>query len=219
MADATANQSVPKQYLPLAGRTVIEWSIAACLAGADITGVVVVLAADDVGFAAVALKDQRVRTTVGGAQRSDSVLRGLQTLDADANDWVLIHDAARPCLHKSDVRRLVADLINDAVGGLLAVPVSDTLKAADVAHRVSSTVSRASLWRALTPQMFRYGLLLRAQQVAADAKVEVTDEAAAVERLGLQPKLVVGRADNIKITVPEDLAYAEFILRTRLQQR
>jgi 2-C-methyl-D-erythritol 4-phosphate cytidylyltransferase len=219
MAHASPNQSVPKQYLPLAGRTVIEWSIAACLAGADVAGVIVVLAADDVGFTAVASKESRVRTTVGGAQRADSVLQGLQALNADANDWVLVHDAARPCLHESDVRRLVAELIDDTVGGLLAVPVSDTLKAADASHRVSSTVSRDNLWRALTPQMFRYGLLLRALQAAVDAEASVTDEASAVERLGLQPKLVVGRTDNIKITVPEDLAYAEFILRTRLEQR
>jgi 2-C-methyl-D-erythritol 4-phosphate cytidylyltransferase len=219
MVHASPNQSVPKQYLPLAGRTVIEWSIAACLAGADVTGVIVVLAVDDVGFSAVASKESRVRTTVGGAQRADSVLKGLQALNADANDWVLVHDAARPCLHESDVRRLVAELIDDAVGGLLAVPVSDTLKAADASLRVSSTVSRDRLWRALTPQMFRYGLLLRALQAAADAEAAVTDEAAAVERLGLQPKLVVGRADNIKVTMPEDLAHAEFILSSRLAQR
>jgi len=216
MVGAISSHSTPKQYLPLAGRTVIEWSIAPFLTRADIAGVVVALAADDQNFASLPLaSDARVRTTTGGAERAASVLCGVQALQANDRDWVLVHDAARPCLHTADLARLIDELHADEVGGLLAIPVADTLKSADASQRVSATLLRDNLWRALTPQMFRYGLLKRALISAAQAQIAVTDEAAAIERLGLQPKLIVGRNDNIKITVPEDLAYAEFILRDR----
>ena len=147
----------------------------------------------------------------------DSVLAGLNALEARAaaRDWVLVHDAARPCLPGSDLDRLLAELSDDEVGGLLAAPVVDTLKRADDQQRVDQTVSRERLWRALTPQMFRFDLLRRALQNAVDNRVAVTDEAQAVEALGLHPKLIAGDADNVKITLPEDLPRAERILRAR----
>lgn len=206
--------ALPKQYLPLAGRTVLEWSLAPFLANASISGIVVGHASDDPHIGAL-VRDARIRTCVGGAERADTVLRGLDALEADDNDWVLVHDAARPCLHADDLSRLIAELSSDEVGGLLACPVSDTLKSADAQGRVAATVPRDHLWRALTPQMFRYGLLRRALPHARERGLTVTDESSAVEALGHRPKLVAGRADNIKITVPEDLAHAEHILRAR----
>ena len=147
----------------------------------------------------------------------DSVLAGLQTLQAHASvhDWVLVHDAARPCLSGADLDRLVNELSNDEVGGLLAAPVVDTLKRADDQQRVDQTVSREKLWRALTPQMFRFELLRRALPSDVNNRFAVTDEAQAVEALGLRPKLIAGDADNIKVTLPEDLPRAERILRAR----
>ena len=131
---------------------------------------------------------------------------------------MLVHDAARPCLHTDDLTRLIAALSQDVVGGLLASPVSDTLKLSDESCSVSATVAREKLWRALTPQMFRVGVLQRALRIAKERGVTVTDESAAVEALGLKPKLISGRNDNIKITLPEDLAYAEYLLRARMNQ-
>lgn len=209
--------SVPKQYSQLCGRSVLEWSVAPFLARPDCAGVMVALAADDQHWTSLALsRDSRVGTTVGGAERSSSVQQGLAALRdrAGRDDWVLVHDAARPCLSGSDLDRLVVALQDDDVGGLLACAVMDTLKKSDADGRVAATVSRTDLWRALTPQMFRYELLERALAQAAQQHVSVTDEAQAVELLGLQPRLVAGSADNIKITVPEDLARAEQILTT-----
>jgi 2-C-methyl-D-erythritol 4-phosphate cytidylyltransferase len=210
--------AVPKQYLPLAGRTVIEWSLAPFLQWERISGVVVVLAEGDERWSQTQLAGHaKIITTTGGAERMDSVLAGLQTLEAHASarDWVLVHDAARPCLSAADLDRLVNELSNDEVGGLLAAPVVDTLKRADDQQRVDQTVSREKLWRALTPQMFRFELLRRALPSAVNNRLAVTDEAQAVEALGLRPKLIAGDADNIKVTLPEDLPRAERILRAR----
>jgi 2-C-methyl-D-erythritol 4-phosphate cytidylyltransferase len=148
----------------------------------------------------------------GGAQRCDSVRHALAALDASDRDWVLVHDAARPCLAGSDLNALLGTLAEDEVGGLLAVPLSDTLKRSGAAQRVVETPSRESLWRALTPQMFRLGLLRPALQAAHAAGREPTDEAQAVEWYGQAPRLVVGRADNLKVTIPADLALAAAVL-------
>ena len=131
---------------------------------------------------------------------------------AAPSDWVLVHDAARPCLTTGDLDRLLAELADDPVGGLLAVPVRDTLKQADDAGRVAATVDRSQLWHALTPQMFRLGMVYEALRTALARGLLVTDEAAAMEAAGFAPRLVEGRADNLKITQPEDLALAEFYL-------
>jgi 2-C-methyl-D-erythritol 4-phosphate cytidylyltransferase len=206
---------VPKQYLHLVGRSVIEWSIAPFLERSDITSVVVALAANDRYFAALPIaQDARLLTTIGGAERADSVLCGLQALNANDRDWVLVHDAVRPCLHRDDLARLIAELASDEVGGLLATPLTDTLKSANSAGRVLATASREHLWRAFTPQMFRFGVLQRALSAATGK--HFTDESAAIEALGLRSKLVVGRSDNIKITVAEDMLYAELILQQRM---
>jgi 2-C-methyl-D-erythritol 4-phosphate cytidylyltransferase len=210
--------AVPKQYLPLAGRTVIEWSLAPFLQWEHISGAVVVLAEGDQRWSQTKLAGHgKIITTTGGAERMDSVLAGLQTLEAHASarDWVLVHDAARPCLSGADLDLLVNELSTDEVGGLLAAPVVDTLKRADDQQRVDQTVSREKLWRALTPQMFRFELLRRALPSAVNNRFAVTDEAQAVEALGLRPKLIAGDADNIKVTLPEDLPRAERILRAR----
>lgn len=211
--------AVPKQYLPLLGRTVIEWSLAPFLAHERAAGIVVVLAEQDQRWAQTALaRHTKIVTTTGGAERMDSVLAGLRILHDQAaapDDWVLVHDAARPCLLAADVENLLTELRDDAVGGLLAAPVVDTLKRADDDGRVAQTVAREKLWRALTPQMFRRDILQRALEGALARGVAVTDEAQAVEALGLQPKLVAGDADNIKITLPEDLPRAERILKSR----
>jgi 2-C-methyl-D-erythritol 4-phosphate cytidylyltransferase len=210
--------AVPKQYLSLAGRTVIEWSLAPFLQRERTNGVVVVLSEGDPRWSQTALAGHtKIITTTGGAERMDSVLAGLQALEThvSASDWVLVHDAARPCLSSTDLDRLLNELSDDEVGGLLAAPVVDTLKRADDQQRVDDTVSREKLWRALTPQMFRFELLRRALLSAVDNRVAVTDEAQAIEALGLRPKLVAGDADNVKITLPEDLLRAERILRAR----
>ncbi|ENO95515.1 2-C-methyl-D-erythritol 4-phosphate cytidylyltransferase, partial [Thauera phenylacetica B4P] len=149
----------------------------------------------------------------GGATRADSVLGGLRAIagEAAAGDWVLVHDAARPCLAPWHVDKLVRELAHDEVGGLLAVPVADTLKRADEHRHVCETVPRDSLWQAQTPQMFRYAMLRRALEGAR----EVTDEASAIEAAGLRPRLVQGDATNLKVTFPLDLHLAEWILKNR----
>jgi 2-C-methyl-D-erythritol 4-phosphate cytidylyltransferase len=197
---------------------VIEWSLAPFLQRERIAGVVVVISDGDPRWSQTPLAGHaKIITTPGGAERMDSVLAGLSALEtrAAASDWVLVHDAARPCLSNADLDRLLTDLANDDVGGLLAAPVVDTLKRADDDQRVAQTVSREKLWRALTPQMFRFELLRRALLSAVDNRVAMTDEAQAVEALGLRPKLIAGDADNVKITLPEDLPRAERILRSR----
>jgi 2-C-methyl-D-erythritol 4-phosphate cytidylyltransferase len=208
----------PKQYLPLAGRSVIEWSLAPFLEREACTGVVVALSADDLWWRNLPVaKDPRIVTAVGGAERVHSVLAGLTTLAAraEAQDWVLVHDAARPCLTRADLEHLIDKVRDDEVGGLLATPLVDTLKRADGADRVLGTVSRDLLWRALTPQMFRFGVLRRALERAIADNIAVTDESQAVEALGFHPRLAPGSADNIKVTVPADLERAERILQAR----
>ena len=205
---------IPKQYLPLAGATVIEHALRPFLARRECAGIVVVLSAEDDRWGSVAVaSDPRVTTTIGGGERTDSVRAGVASLRprAPQGDWVLVHDAARPCLSDEDLGRLLESLAEDEVGGLLAAPVVDTLKRADAAGRVGATVDRTGLWRALTPQMFRFAILERALAQRSAA----TDEAQAVEALSLRPKLVEGSADNLKITVSEDLVRAERILAAR----
>lgn len=207
----------PKQYAALLGRPVLSWSLRALLAVPTVRTVVVALSAGDRRFGRLAeAQDPRVRTCRGGARRELSVANALEALAGEARDedWVLVHDAARPCLDPSDVRRLVATLRDDPVGGLLALPVGDTLKAAGRDGRCDRTVPRDGLWRALTPQMFRYGVLRRALRLNLERERAVTDEAAAIEALGLRPRLVAGRTDNIKITFPGDRGLAAAILRT-----
>jgi 2-C-methyl-D-erythritol 4-phosphate cytidylyltransferase len=208
--------SMPKQYLLVAGRSLLWHAVAGLAAHPAVYRVVVVLHPDDRLFAAQPwgqLSDRISALRCGGASRAESVRNGLAALgeDLDADDWVLVHDAARPCLSSDLLQRLIETVDSDAVGGLLAVPVADTLKRCDADRRVVRTEPREGLWRAQTPQMFRYGLLTRA--LAGADLTAVTDEASAVEALGLSPRLVLGSERNVKVTYPEDLALAEAILR------
>jgi 2-C-methyl-D-erythritol 4-phosphate cytidylyltransferase len=205
----------PKQYLLLAGRPLIWHAIAALCAHPAISTVLVVLHPDDHRFAQhpwEELSDRIVPLHAGGEVRAQSVLNGLlRAADRLADDdWVLVHDAARPCITQELLDRLIHTLRDDPVGGLLAVPVSDTLKRADDDQRIAHTEPRAGLWRAQTPQMFRAGLLRQALWGASLS--QITDEAGAVEALGLRPKLVMGSDVNLKVTYPEDLRLAELLL-------
>lgn len=203
----------PKQYAPLCGRTVIEWALAPFLTDPRCGGAVVALAQDDPCWTAIALPT--VIVAAGGQERSHSVRNGLAALAdrANRNDWVLVHDAARPCLQRRDLDRLLSELATHAVGGILATPAADTLKRADASRDVQQTVDRAGLWRALTPQMFRYGRLCDALDRAHAAGRIPTDEAQAIEWLGDRPKLVEGAAANLKITSAADLAIAAALLK------
>jgi 2-C-methyl-D-erythritol 4-phosphate cytidylyltransferase len=206
----------PKQYLDLAGRAVIDHSLDLFVVDARIQGVVVALDPSDRYWASTAYADHpKVTRADGGAERCYSVLNALEALGtrALADDWVLVHDAARPCLRPADLDLLIESLLDDAVGGLLGIPVRDTMKRAEALDRVGETVDRASLWHAFTPQMFRLGSLRAALSDALAAEELVTDDASAMERVGLAPRLVEGHADNIKITRAEDLPLARFYLQ------
>jgi 2-C-methyl-D-erythritol 4-phosphate cytidylyltransferase len=208
--------STPKQYTRLLGRPALSWSLAALLASPAVDGVVVVLAPRDRRWKGIAeSRNSRVSTCVGGDRREASVWNALRALAPRArdDDWVIVHDAARPCLRREDLDALIAATGRDPVGGLLAVPVPDTLKVDDGHGRSARTADRAGLWRALTPQIFRYGLLRRALALCLERERAVTDEASAIESLGLRPRLVPGRGDNIKLTTPADRLLAEAILR------
>jgi 2-C-methyl-D-erythritol 4-phosphate cytidylyltransferase/2-C-methyl-D-erythritol 2,4-cyclodiphosphate synthase len=208
--------SIPKQYAPLLGRSVIEWALRSLLGESRIEGVVVALAAADPWWPAMAAKiaDARLLTTEGGANRQSSVLRGLARLESRAagQDWVMVHDAARPCLSAAEIAALLAALDAGAPGAVLAVPLVDTIRRERDGHTVE-TVDRRGLWRALTPQVFAYGALRAALESAEAAGASVTDEAQAMERVGVNARLVEGSAFNIKVTNPQDLPAAARILR------
>jgi 2-C-methyl-D-erythritol 4-phosphate cytidylyltransferase len=207
--------SVPKPYLRIAGRSLLEHALRALARAPGLAGGVVVTTPVDRRFLRLPASVRRGVTTVrGGPTRLASVLNGLQALvSAAPDDWVLVHDAARPCVPPADLSALVAECRRNAVGGLLAVRVTDTLKRADAEGRSIGTVPRDGLWRAQTPQMFRHGRLLRALQRAQAQGHDATDEAAAIEGLGLKPRLVEGSPLNIKVTRPSDLALAEAAVR------
>jgi 2-C-methyl-D-erythritol 4-phosphate cytidylyltransferase len=210
----------PKQYLALAGKPML-WHAVAALCRAPVEMVFVVLAPGDTAFAGYdwsAFAGKIEPLYCGGESRRDSVHNGLVAAMAavQADDWVLVHDAARPCLPPSDLARLWEDCRNDEIGGILALPTADTVKRVGKdeagAQRIAGTEERAQLWLAQTPQMFRAGLLAQALR---QAKGAVTDESSAVEQLGLKPRLVPGSRENLKVTWPEDLAIAHAILSRR----
>ena len=206
----------PKQYLPLAGRSVIEHSLDRLLDHPRISGGVVAISEGDGYWPGLNYRHtKQLWIAPGGSERCDSVLSALQVLSGHAaeDDWVLVHDAARPCLRSGDIDRLIAACSTHAVGGILAVPVRDTIKRAEQGKLIAATVDRSTLWHAQTPQMFHLRDLRMALSQALAAKVVITDEASALEWIGKQPLLVEGHADNIKITRPEDLPLAEFFLQ------
>ncbi|MBS3964570.1 MAG: 2-C-methyl-D-erythritol 4-phosphate cytidylyltransferase [Methylomonas sp.] len=201
----------PKQYLPLAGKTVIEHTLSRLLASGAFAKVAVAISIEDPYWPELAIaRHPDVITAPGGKERADSVLSALKTLQglASGNDWVLVHDAARPCLTTSDIHLQIQTLKDDPVGGILALSSHDTLKQVE-GDVITTTIDRKHIWRALTPQMFRYGLLRDALQ-QTEGNPAITDEASALELLGFKPKIVEGRPDNIKITRPDDLALAQF---------
>lgn len=209
---------VPKQYLQVAGEPLLAYTLRALLTHPGVAGAVVVLADGDPHWPGWSeLEGKPVLACVGGEARADSVLAGLDALPGDvrADDFVLVHDAARPNLHPDDLGQLLERGRADPVGAILAAPVRDTLKRAGDEGGIDRTEPRDRLWRALTPQLFRRFQLTRALQVARDAGVAVTDESMAMERKGARPLLIEGREDNIKITTPADLAYFEFLLTQR----
>ena len=218
---SAASLSIPKQYTPLLGKSVLEWSLRALLTEPRIHGIVVVLAAGDERWSDVArsLDSPKLLTTIGGAHRQDSVMNGLEYLapKVEADDWILVHDAARPCLRGNDVSALCDALEKNPreagkiAGAVLAAPIVDTVKR-ELADGLE-TVDRAGLWRALTPQVFAYAELRRALGDAARDGVAVTDEAQAMERLGIRAALVPGSPFNIKVTRAEDLEVAAAILK------
>ncbi len=212
---------VPKQYLPLAGKPILEHSVEKLLAVPGLTSVVVVLHPDDRSFNTLNLDPGLVETTTGGAERQESVLNGLLHLQdrAGEDDWVLVHDAVRPCVLTSDIEKLLGLVEDQQAGGVLAMAQDNTLKKADADNLITTTVDRSNLWQAMTPQVFRYGILKQALLDARDKHLVFTDEASAVEALGLRPLLVEGDRNNVKITRLADLKLAEMILQTGVPQQ
>ena len=213
---------VPKQYLTLNGKTVLEHTLERIAGNKQITATVLLIAASDERWSRIAetFVAQSLIVTQGGVERCHSVFNGLRALAGRAapRDWVLVHDAARPCVRREDVDLLIEQLHDHPVGGLLGIPVTDTKKSTDEQGNIIQTVRREGLWRAMTPQMFRYQLLLQALQAVVERNVTVTDESAAMEMAGYSPRMVEGHADNIKITRPQDLALAEMYLQQQEQR-
>ncbi|TKF18367.1 2-C-methyl-D-erythritol 4-phosphate cytidylyltransferase [Vibrio genomosp. F6] len=211
----------PKQYLILHGKTILEHTVETLLQHDLIPRVVVAISDDDPYFPELSLADNpNVIRVSGGQERADSVLSGLNYLSENRpSDWVMVHDAARPCLQISDIDNLIQQSVEHPVGGILAAPVRDTMKRGNSQSNIEHTVERQNLWHALTPQMFKTEQLTTALSTALEQGANITDEASALELLGLTPKLVVGRADNFKITQPEDLALADFYLSNNKEQQ
>ncbi|MDO8414415.1 MAG: 2-C-methyl-D-erythritol 4-phosphate cytidylyltransferase [Gallionellaceae bacterium] len=208
-------EELPKQYLMLAGQPMIAHSITALCTAPEINIVFVVLAPDDDYWHRYdwsRFGDKLQPLFCGATTRAGSVLNGLRAAELEPDDWVLVHDAARPCLSQAQLARLIAEVQDDKVGGLLAVPLADTLKRADTGQRVARTEDRKSLWQAQTPQMFRSGLLLQALRTTFD----VTDDASAIEALGFYPKLVASDPTNFKVTYPQDMLLAELLLQRKI---
>ena len=213
---ARFGSETPKQYLELAGRPMIYHSLVALCRCERIARVWVVLSPGDRWWESYDWSDLETKLQVlrcGGATRAETVFNGLQAIEKSLSDddWMLVHDAARPCLSQEMLTALCEELRDDPVGGILAVPVADTLKRADAEQRVLATESREGLWQAQTPQMFRYGLLRRA--LAGNAAV--SDEAGAIEAAGFRPRLVEADATNFKVTYPADLRLADMVLQGR----
>jgi len=212
---ARMGADMPKQYLSLSGQTILEHTLKRLLRLPQLEGIVLVVSPLDDRWSELSITGHpKVEVVSGGQERCDSVLNGLYHLESrvDKLDWVLVHDAARPCVDLGDIQELIGDLQEHLVGGILGVPVSDTIKRINEDYGIETTVDRRVLWQAQTPQMFRYGVLKQSLEQALSAKQAITDEASAVEWAGFFPCMVEGRRDNIKITRPEDLPMAELIL-------
>jgi len=208
---------LPKQYLKLHNKTILEHTVDKLLAHSRIDKIIIAVSEGDEYFSKLSLaKNENVIRVAGGKERAESVLSGLNYLLNEvvgvSDSWVLVHDAARPCVSTLDIDKLIREVSLSDIGGILAAPVRDTMKRSDKMGAIKETISRESLWHALTPQMFKVQSLRNALFSALAAGIAITDEASAMEWSGVQPKLVVGRSDNLKITQPEDLALAAFYL-------
>ncbi len=203
----------PKQYLKIHGKTILEHTVEKLLSHPQVAQIVVAISDDDPYYPELALnQNPQVIRVSGGSERADSVLSALTEIaKQQLGDWVMVHDAARPCVQLSDIDKLISGAMSHDVGAILAAPVRDTMKRG-AQGQIEHTVERADLWHALTPQMFRAKPLWKALSDALQQGASITDEASAFEWKGLSPALVTGRSDNFKITQPEDLALAEFYL-------
>tara|TARA_R110000744_G_scaffold50709_9_gene109511 strand:+ start:16737 stop:17465 length:729 start_codon:yes stop_codon:yes gene_type:complete len=205
--------SCPKQYLTIDNITILEHTVQRLLSHCAISHVIIAIGENDEYYPSTGLADNKnVTCVVGGKERVDSVLAGLKSLHLSKEQWVLVHDAARPCVQHKDLTRLITYCIEHDHGGLLASPVRDTMKQANTEQRVETTLERSQMWHALTPQMFKTQELISAISSALSRDISITDESSAMEALGYPSGLVKGSSDNIKITQPEDLLLAEFIL-------
>ena len=208
----------PKQYLPLNGGTLLEQTLERLLSMTEFEKILVAINPFDEQWKTLPVrKHEKIETALGGPERFESVFNALIRLEGRAHilDWVVIHDAARPCVTVEQIQHLLHEVKEHAVGGLLAVPVSDTLKRINDDYGIEGTIDRQYLWHAQTPQVFRYGVLKEALKRAGHSRHAVTDESTAVEQLGYCPIVVEGRRDNIKVTHPEDLRLAELILQSQ----
>lgn len=206
---------IPKQYLKIRDRFILEHTISRFAKLAYIEGIVVVISKNDAYWSGLDLsREEIVMTATGGEERYHSVLNGLYRLGdiAGNNDWVLVHDAARPCIRPEDITSLIEKLSDHPAGGLLGIPARDTMKRADSNDEITCTITREGLWHALTPQMFRKGMLQQAIENAIRDNIGITDEAQAMEYAGFKPKFIAGHPDNIKITHKSDLPLAELFL-------
>lgn len=206
------DSKIPKQYLEVQGKSILAHCLDQFLSMPFFEKIVVVVNPQDTYWKKLNYTNNpKILVTSGGEQRGHSVLNGLQALKnlATPQDWILVHDAVRPFIEKQDVEKLISCLKDHAVGGLLGVPLRDTVKQINQSNEIEATLDRSCIWSAYTPQMFRFNLLMDAMQTAIAKNYQITDEASAIERMGLKPLMVEGRRENIKITYPEDLKSAE----------
>lgn len=211
----------PKQYLPLDNKMVIEHTLQRLASHSRIMGIIVAIAKDDPFWSTLTMPQGcPIHVVGGGIERADSVFNALQYLStlSAVNPWVLVHDAARPCLRHQDIDQMLAELMTHDVGGILGIAVNDTVKRVNDQHEIIDTICRQSLWRATTPQMFRLQALKEALQTAKQHQLIVTDDASAIELSGFKPKMIEGHSDNIKITVPQDLALASLFLQLQARE-
>ena len=211
----------PKQYLLLDNMAVLQHTLQRLAVHPRIAGVVIAITESDPWWPELNLELAcPLLVAPGGNERADSVLNALTTLHrhTDDNPWVMVHDAARPCLRSADLDLMLSQLEQDEVGGILGIPVTDTVKRVDSEGVITETVCREGLWRAATPQMFRLQTLMNALEQAKQKGLQVTDEASAIEAIGLRPRMVEGHGDNIKITVPRDLALASLYMQQQREE-
>ena len=206
--------AIPKQYLSLCGTPVLLHSIKRLLKIKEVEQILVPLSPDDTLWSSLDFSHPKVKTIAGGCERSQSVINALEGISnvAKEEDWVLVHDAVRPCITEFDIKKIISEVRDHDVGGLLAYQVVDTIKELDGSDGVIKTIDREKLWCALTPQMFRYELIKKSLRATAMSDHPVTDEASAIEFLGLSPKIIPGEKSNIKITSAEDMLLAELII-------